>query len=276
MNLHADQILKRLEKPLSLAGKLIPDSLMARYFGSSKGSGEHPYKPSPSTHSTITSNPLIPTFFLLMVIMLLLSSSPVQLWLTSPESLPSLAQLFALSQKKQPAALPKAGENVSVWTKMQSGFYYCEGGVLFGSQPGELMAQGDALMSGYRPAEGRYCTDGNPREASRGSVPFRVEQWLRYATHNLPDAADFYAQIQKKQSGMPKASEGVSVWTKKQSGFYYCQGDILFGSKPGELMKQSDALMSGYRPATLKYCDTGKRAEASIGSLPLPTSSGVK
>lgn len=239
-------------------------------------SHEHPYRPTPSIHSVLTSSPLVPAILLLSVMLLLLSSTQVQTWFVEGGNLPTLGQIFGLfKDRKGLARMPAASENVGVWAKRQSGFYYCQGGVLFGREPGKIMTQGEALLSGYRPADSQYCTDG-PRQVSAGSVPFRVRQWVRSAAGNLPSGDDLLARFRKTHSALPKGSEGVSVWAKRQSGFYYCQSDILFGRKPGKLMKQSAALLSGYRPAGRQYCTNNKPAEASAGSLPLPDSASVR
>jgi hypothetical protein len=44
------------------------------------------------------------------------------------------------------------------------------------------------------------------------------------------------------------------VWAIQQEGNYYCAGSVLAGRKPGEFMKQSDALTLGYQPALGHYC----------------------
>jgi hypothetical protein len=62
----------------------------------------------------------------------------------------------------------------------------------------------------------------------------------------------------------------VNVWTKQQFGFYYCLGDILFGRKPGKMMMQSEALLSGYRPVHQQYCTTSEPKEESKRSGPSP------
>lgn len=262
-------------KAASLLGAFAFTLVGERPSDNSGESGKHPYRPAPETHSMLTSNPLIPAFLVLTCILLLLSSAPVQNWFARGGDLPNLAEIIAEFQhKKDPVRMTAASEQVGVWAIKQSGFYYCRGGILFGSDRGNLMTQSDALASGYRPAEGQYCDAGEPREASAGSVPFRVKQWFRSATNNLPSAADLLARFRKGHPALPKASELVTVWTKKQFGLYYCQSDALFGRKPGEPMKQVVALMSGYRPASKRYCTNTKPDEASASRLSLPASPG--
>ena len=77
---------------------------------------------------------------------------------------------------------------------------------------------------------------------------------------------------QEKQQLAPD----VKVWAKKQAGFYYCRGDVLFGTKSGRLMTQDDALMSGYRPAGGQYCAPDKEAEVSRNSEPSRESLGTR
>jgi hypothetical protein len=113
---------------------------------------------------------MIPALLLLLVAVILLSSARFRNWLGSAGNLPGVAQFSALIQKKQS---PVPSTPVSVWAKRQTGFYYCRGDVLFGSKPGRLMKQAEALMSGYRPAEGYYCSANTPSQASFGNASFR-------------------------------------------------------------------------------------------------------
>jgi hypothetical protein len=47
---------------------------------------------------------------------------------------------------------------LSVWTYTRSGYYFCADSPYFGKlQPGSIMAQGDALQSGYQPKLGSKC-----------------------------------------------------------------------------------------------------------------------
>jgi hypothetical protein len=47
---------------------------------------------------------------------------------------------------------------VPVWTYAQSGYYYCANSPYFAKlEPGSIMAQSDALQSGYQPKLGSYC-----------------------------------------------------------------------------------------------------------------------
>ena len=275
MDLQGKRLLDVLGKPLSLAEKIVLNWGQGRTLGHQNESGDHLHRPSPATNSMMTSNPLIPTFLLVIAVILMIYNSPIRVWLTDANDLPNLMQIFALAHKRPSTALPKAGEDVSVWAKKQSGYYYCQGGALFGNKPGEIMTQADALSSGYRPADGHYCAIDDSGIASADNLSLRFQQWLASVSSD-PNLGDLSTLFAKKQPAEMQAGERVGVWTKKQSGYYYCQGGTLYGNKPGEIMTQADALMSGYRPAGGHYCLSGKTNEASVGTMPLQTPIGVK
>jgi len=295
MKLFNRQIFAILEKPLDLTAKLLLGLVKGDGSGSRAGSKDGLYKPSPSTHSPITSNPLVPAFLLLLVGFLLLYSSPVKTWLTETEGLPTLAEIFSFSRKQGPPVLPKEGERVSVWAKAQSGFYYCQGGTLFDSQPGTMMAQVDALTSGYRPSGGEYCRGGQQIDTASGSPPLENQQQPEQASMSAPQkevldqilpkpseisnagaGISVWAPIGAQQSAgartlstpgvesraalsnkldASKTQGGVQVWVKSGYGFYYCRNDVLFGTKPGLLMTQSSALTAGYQPSDGRCSD---------------------
>lgn len=85
---------------------------------------------------------------------------------------------------------------------------------------------------------------------------------------NLPIAREVLALV--RSHGSPLPQDNVKVWTKQQFGFYYCQGDVLFGIKPGKLVMQSEALLSGYRPVHQQYCTASEPKEESMRSAPPP------
>lgn len=244
MELHPRQLLEIVEKPLSLATKFIFSLADGKSVKLSGGSQDGRYKPSPSTHSPITSNPLVPACIVLLIGYLVLSLSPIRVWLTETKGLPTLAQMFSFSRKMVTPSLPRDAENVGVWTKRQSGFYYCQGGTLFGNKPGEMMTQSVALTSGYRPVGGTYCANTQPAVAP--------------------------TLVAENQPGTPVRSEDVEVWGLKELGFYYCRGDALFGVKPGRLMKQADALADGLEPSYHK-CPGSDENQASTGEIALGT-----
>ncbi|MDE3136939.1 MAG: hypothetical protein KGL59_10225 [Acidobacteriota bacterium] len=55
-------------------------------------------------------------------------------------------------------------------------------------------------------------------------------------------------------SPRPVSEPNAMVWAIQHEGNYYCAGSVLAGRKPGEFMKQSDALTLGYQPALGHYC----------------------
>lgn len=251
MELHPKHILGILEKPFGLATSFIFSLSNGKPLKSTGGPPDGNYKPSPSTHSPITSNPLIPAFLVLLIGFSVLSLSPIRVWLTETEGLPTLAQIFSFSRKKGARSLPRDAENVSVWTKKQSGFYYCEGGTLFGDKPGKIMAQSVALTSGYRPVGGTYCANNQPLVASS-------------------NAGESSTLVAENQPVTPVRSQDVEVWGLKQLGFYYCRGDALFGVKPGRLMKQANALADGLEPSYHKCpgsdANLAFTADSSLGT----------
>lgn len=65
-------------------------------------------------------------------------------------------------------------------------------------------------------------------------------------------------------SSSPLNDPDAPVWVIRQAGNYYCRGSVLAGRKPGQFMKQADALTLGYQPALDHYCgDAGASVSAS-------------
>jgi len=267
MSLFGRHIVAILEKALDLTTKLLADLAKGNDSASHAGSKDGLYRPSPSTYSSITSNPLIPACLLLLLGFLVLYSSPVKTWLTETEGLPTLAEIFSFSRKQKPHVLPKDGENVSVWAKAQSGFYYCQGGTLFGSNPGTMMAQGDALTSGYRPFGGDYCTGSQQTVADAGNPPLGNRGQPEQANMSAPQE-DSFDQGLVKPPDISKAEAGIKVWAIKQFGYYFCQDQMLFGNHRGKLMSQADALSAGYQPSVSR-CTGHKPNDALTGNLPI-------
>lgn len=267
MSLFGRQILAILEKCLDLTTKLLAGLAKGNDSASHAGSRDGLYRPSPSTYSSITSNPLVPACLLLLFGFLVLYSSPVKTWLEETDDLPTLAQIFSFSRKQKPHVLPKEGENVSVWAKAQSGFYYCQGGTLFGSNPGAMMAQGDALTSGYRPFGGDYCTGSQQTVADSGNPPLGNQGQPEQANMSAPHE-DSFDQGLVKPSDISKAEARIKVWAIKQFGYYFCQDQMLFGNHRGKLMSQSDALSAGYQPSVSR-CTGHKPNEAPANNVPV-------
>lgn len=234
-------------------------------------SGNRSYKPSPDDHSAILSNPMIPACLVLLAVLLITTTIPGQFWTNAADNFPTLAKIFSFSGSGQSNVLPKASENVSVWTKKQFGFYYCQDGVLYGREPGKFMTQAAALTSGYRPADGNYCTSSTP-EAAPARGPSSLPRNPPESVQNIPHSHDpLLAVIRQKPSDLPRAIQSARVWTKKQFGLYFCQGDPLYGSKPGKFMTQAGALKSGSLPADGNYCTGNNPNELSTHSTSLRT-----
>jgi hypothetical protein len=263
MGLFGRQIFGILEKPLDLATKFV-SSLTggASTHFSGKGHGSH-YKPSPSTHSPITSNPLMPAVLMLMVAFLLVTVSPVRVWLTEADGLPDLASFFSFSHKQKSNTLPKAGEGISVWTRKQSGFYYCKGDTLFGDKPGELMGQSEALMSGYRPVAGTFCTGKEQTASSTDTIAVESHEPSSPANRSMVDEKKPVVVATNQPEGT-MGDQSVSVWGIKPFGFYYCRGDALFGSGPGRMMTQTEALKAGMEPSN-STCSNDNPDQVSSG-----------
>jgi hypothetical protein len=258
MEFHGRKVFDILEKPLSLATKFIFSLAEGKLLESRGGSHGAHYKPSPSTHSPITSNPLLPACIVLLIGYLVVSLSPIRVWLTEADDLPTLAKIFSFSRKEKAPSLPSTSEGVSVWAKKQSGFYYCQGGTLFGDKPGAMMTQVDALTSGYRPADHTYCANNQPVVASADGSSFGSQQ--------SSETEGTSALGAENQPETPVSSEDVRVWSLKQLGFYYCRGDALFGVKPGRLITQGEARAAGLLPS-YHPCSSGTANLASAGDL---------
>ncbi len=158
MDQHAQQGKKNREAKALSAGKKSGGTPAAElHFWSAGTSADRTYQPAPSTHSLLGTTPLIPAVILIIGIVALLSSGWFWQNLDATRNLPAVQAVSGLFRKK-PAHVPEA----MVWVDKKSGFYYCRGDMLFGRGQGRLMAQGEALMSGYQPAGGRYCTSGKP------------------------------------------------------------------------------------------------------------------
>jgi hypothetical protein len=137
-------------------------------FWSPEVSGTHPHKPARRRNSVLGSSPLFPALLLLLIVVLLPSSEWFRQSVQTAFRFPVMQKLSALIRgKKKQAPEPK----VKVWAKKQTGFYYCRGDILFGTKQGRLMTQDEALMTGYRPASGDYCTADKPTEVSRNREP---------------------------------------------------------------------------------------------------------
>lgn len=124
-------------------------------FWSAGGRGGRGHKQSALSHSLLGASPLIPAVMVMAGVMALVYSGWLRQGVETSGSFPVVEEVSALFQKAPP---PVPG--VLVWTRKESGFYYCRGNVLFGRMTGKLQTQSAALTSGYRPEGGHYCASG--------------------------------------------------------------------------------------------------------------------
>ncbi len=130
-------------------------------FWSTGAPGSRERKRGASRHFILGASPLIPAVIALFSIIVLVYTGWFQQGLKASGNLPVVKAISALFQKD-----PPLDSGVRVWVRKDSGFYYCSGNVLFGRRPGKMQAQGEALTSGYRPANGQYCSAGKLEEHS--------------------------------------------------------------------------------------------------------------
>ncbi|HXH48886.1 MAG TPA: hypothetical protein VNM47_06030 [Terriglobia bacterium] len=128
-------------------------------------------KSESSTHPLLGSSPIIPALLFLGILVVLFAFVESQHWLGTASGIPSPREVLALF-RSHGSPLPQ--ENVRVWTKKQTGFYYCQGNLLFGRKPGKMMDQTEALLAGYRPVLKEYCTSNKPEEESKPSASART------------------------------------------------------------------------------------------------------
>jgi hypothetical protein len=136
-----------------------PESDLPFWSAGRSSSGEQ--KQGSSRQFFLGASPLIPAVIALLSVILLVYSGWFQQGLKASGNLPVVQAISALFRKD-----PALDSGVRVWVRHESGFYYCHGNVLFGRRPGKLQAQGGALTSGYRPADGQYCSEGKQVEHS--------------------------------------------------------------------------------------------------------------
>ncbi len=99
----------------------------------------------PSRGSLWASLPAMPALVFLLVV-LAYSSAHV-------DAVRAAIWRTVRQQFRRPVTVPAA----RVWVRTDTGSFYCHGSVLFGSGPGRLLAQEEALTLGYQPATGSYC-----------------------------------------------------------------------------------------------------------------------
>lgn len=58
----------------------------------------------------------------------------------------------------------------------------------------------------------------------------------------------------------------ATVWTMQETGNYYCRGSLMFGRRPGVVMKQVQAIDRGYQPALASYCPDAHASKVAAAS----------
>jgi hypothetical protein len=139
-------------------------------FWSPGASGDRSGKSESSSHPVLGSSPLVPSLIFVVLLVLLISSVEFRYLVSPAGDIPSPREALALV-RNHGSPLPQ--DDVKVWTKKQFGYYYCQGDLMFGRTPGRMMAQTEALLSGYRPVRKEYCTSIKPKKESRRSGPSR-------------------------------------------------------------------------------------------------------
>jgi hypothetical protein len=140
---------------------------------------------------------------------------------------------------------------------------------------------GNSVAYGYRPA-----TPTNTVFSSSPMIPAillmvvfltllsssTTRGWL-ISAGQIPNMA--WASITGGTKKLPAPEASTTVWVKRQSGLYYCRGDVLFGRHPGSLMRQDKALTLGYRPASDAYCQDASRKAPARQESPVAQFLGI-
>ena len=131
------------------------------------------------------------------------------------------------SSKAAPVAAkveqPKALQT-RVWVNKDTKVYHCPGSIYYGkTRNGEFMDEAQARGYGNRAVEGQGCKE----VVTNGRAP-------------LPMATNAALRM---------------VWVNTESGVYHCPNTVEWGAtKRGRYLSESDASVSGHKPATGKRC----------------------
>jgi hypothetical protein len=129
--------------------------------------------------------------------------------------------------KESPPALtkedPKALQT-RVWVNKSSKVYHCPGSIYYGkTRDGEFMEEAQARGHGNRANQARGCSN----VATNGPAP-------------LPFATNAARRM---------------VWVNTESGVYHCPNTAEWGAtRRGRYLTESDAAVSGHKPAAGKSC----------------------
>ena len=141
----------------------------------------------------------------------------------SKQASPKSAQGAARSEQAATKAPPK-GLQTRVWVNKDSKVYHCPASIYYGkTRNGEFMEEAQARGYGNRASEGQGCKD----VATNGPAP-------------LPMATNAAKRM---------------VWVNTESGVYHCPNSSDWGvTRRGRYLTESDASVSGHKPAAGKKC----------------------
>lgn len=124
-----------------------------------------------------------------------------------------------VAKSEQPKAL-----QTRVWVNRDTKVYHCPGSIYYGkTRNGEFMEEAQARGYGNRAVEGQGCRD----VVTDGRAP-------------LPTATNAALRM---------------VWVNTESGVYHCPNSAGWGAtKRGRYLTESDASVSGYKPAAGRSC----------------------
>jgi hypothetical protein len=131
------------------------------------------------------------------------------------------------SAKSAPVAAksePPKALQTRVWVNKDTKVYHCPGSIYYGkTRNGEFMEEAQARGYGNRAVEGQGCK--NVVTNGRAPLPMATNAALRM------------------------------VWVNTESGVYHCPYSAEWGAtKRGRYLSESDASVSGHKPANGKTC----------------------
>lgn len=156
--------------------------------------------------------------------LLITTSASAQSSPKSRQSSPKSAQGAAKSEQGAPKSVPPKGLQTRVWVNRDSKVYHCPASLYYGrTRNGEFMEEAQARGYGNRAAEGQGCKD----VVTNGPAP-------------LPMATNAAKRM---------------VWVNTESGVYHCPNSSDWGvTRRGRYLTESDASVSGHKPAAGKKC----------------------
>ena len=146
---------------------------------------------------------------------------------TSPKSMPASPKSMQASPKSEQGAAKSAEAKAlqtRVWVNKDSKVYHCPASLYYGkTRNGEFMEEAQARGFGNRAVQGQGCNN----IVTKGAAP-------------LPMATNAAMRM---------------VWVNTESGVYHCPNSSEWGvTRRGRYLTESDASVSGHRPATGKKC----------------------